>query len=269
MEPWRWLDTGAATGAANMALDAALLENPSAAGAPAVRVYAWSPPCISLGIHQRETAIDFGRCRERGVDVVRRPTGGRAVLHADEITYAVVIPRGSGWFRVPRHELYRTISEAVRLGLESLGLPARCARRRPPPPSPADPSASLDCFSAAARWEVLVDGRKIVGSAQRIRPEGLLQHGSILTGEGFRRLGEFVKRPDGAPAGAEAGAVSAGAFLGRPVPWNAAVAGLRSGFAAAFGVAFADARPSEAESAAAARLAPAFTVAGPRKECGS
>jgi lipoate-protein ligase A len=193
MKSWRWQDSGVADGAAQMSVDAALLQNPSRSAVPFMRVYQWNPSCISLGFHQSEIPIHFDRCRQEGIDVVRRPTGGRAVFHDAEVTYSVVIPRESEWYSKSKHTLYRLISEGLTKGLVRLGLPVEFVKRSADLKSPVNPNASVSCFSSAARWEITLQGRKLVGSAQRLTAAGFLQHGSILTGDGHRRLSFFLK----------------------------------------------------------------------------
>ncbi|RME01602.1 MAG: hypothetical protein D6814_01155, partial [Calditrichaeota bacterium] len=103
---WRLILDGPADAFTNMATDVALVECVSR---PVLRLYAWHPWAISLGFHQSLKAIDRQRCRQEGIDVVRRPTGGRAVLHAEEITYSVVVPSDHPWYQLGVQEVYRQI----------------------------------------------------------------------------------------------------------------------------------------------------------------
>lgn len=258
MSAWRWMDGGEAAGAVHMAVDSALLENPSRLRVPTVRMYRWKPACLSLGVHQRDGHVDYPACRRDGVDVVRRPTGGRAVLHSDEITYAVVFPAESETGGLPKQELYRKVSEALVRGLSGLGLPVTYEKRSGRPPSPRDPSTAMSCFNSAARWEILLDGRKLVGSAQKVAPGGVLQHGSILTGDGHRRLGDYLS---GGHGGGDP-AVSIAAFAGREVPCEAVASAIRSGFESVFRIRFETAALTDEEERLAQQAVPGHALSG-------
>jgi lipoate-protein ligase A len=164
------------SGALNMARDHALvLSLPD--GCAALRLYRWERPTLSLG--RNEPALgryDPAAAGSRGVDVVRRPTGGRAVLHWRELTYAVAAPaRALGG---PR-EAYRLIHGKLAKALASLGIPAEIA----PDPPRASPVHAGPCFRDPAGGEIVAGGRKLVGSAQLRVGDALLQHGSILLGD--------------------------------------------------------------------------------------
>jgi len=156
-----------------MALDQALLEEADASGAAFLRLYRWNPPCLSFGRNEPALArYDRERIAARGLAVVRRPTGGRAVWHEHEVTYAVAAPIARFGTLA---ESYCDIHARLARALGALGLDARLA--------PAGRSAPLGagaCFAASAGGEVLVGGRKVVGSAQVRRGTAFLQHGSIL-----------------------------------------------------------------------------------------
>ena len=168
-------------GEANMAVDAELLAALEAAEEPrtVLRFYSWIRPTISLGRNQKpEKAVDLDFCREEGVDVVRRPTGGRAVLHDDELTYAVASNDLSYFADGSIYETYRMISEALSAGYGALGVETLLApdtRRLGASKNGSD----YPCFVSPSRYELMVDGRKIVGSAQRRLRRSFLQHGSM------------------------------------------------------------------------------------------
>lgn len=173
---WRLIVDGEATGAVNMAIDQAILEAVVAGSSqPTLRFYAWSPPCLSLGRSQHLAEVDLSACSRRGIDVVRRPTGGRAILHTDELTYSVTLlqtdPRTEGGIV----EGYRRLSEGLLAGLRRLGVPAVQARNSMPP----RPGATAVCFETPSDYEITVAGRKLVGSAQWRAGGGVLQHGSL------------------------------------------------------------------------------------------
>ena len=168
---WRIVSDGARCGAANMARDHALAQA-LRPGTGIVRFYRWSPATLSLGRNEPLTApyLDFLRLNP-GIGVVRRPTGGRAVIHDRELTYAAVLPaRACGG---PR-EAYRRVTRGLVEGLRHLGVEAKAAAGRALPPD-AGP-----CFIEAAEGEVVVGDRKLVGSAQMRIGAAVLQHGSVL-----------------------------------------------------------------------------------------
>lgn len=171
---WRLLVTSAASGPENMALDEALMTRARTSGEWVLRVYSWSRPTVSLGRNQTARArYDLERIRARGLDVVRRPTGGRAILHDREITYSVTAPvDGAGDLRASYERINRLLLE----GLRRLGVGAQLA-------APAARSVSpgmTPCFDEPAAGELMFGGRKLAGSAQWRSEGALLQHGSIL-----------------------------------------------------------------------------------------
>ncbi len=177
---WRLLQHGNLDGAWNMALDVALLHAVDRREAPpALRFYGWSPPCLSLGRHQPLSAVDVEFCRREGVRVVRRPTGGRAVLHHMELTYSVAAPLDGVILPRAAQEAYRRICEALVVGLARVGVAAELAPGAASLDLPA-PTSTVPCFRAPAGGEVVVGGRKLVGSAMRLHGGSVLQHGSIL-----------------------------------------------------------------------------------------
>jgi lipoate-protein ligase A len=186
------IDSGAGTAAHNMLIDEQRAHACAAGEAsPLLRLYAWQPWAVSLGANQRETDIDPQRCAERGFDLVRRPTGGRAILHADELTYCVVTPLADGQ---TVHDLYRDIHLLLRDALVSLGAIGLDFEKSQPDFRALYKSStrSLPCFSSAARYELQWHGRKLVGSAQRRYGTVVLQHGSILLGSGHEQLADVA-----------------------------------------------------------------------------
>jgi lipoate-protein ligase A len=168
-----WIDDQARPGWTNMAIDQTLLDRAEHQGESWLRLYQWQPHCLSFGRHEPALRrYDANRIRDLGLDTVRRPTGGRAVWHCRELTYAVTAPVVRlGSLQSAYLEIHRMLAAA----LEDLGMPASLAV--PAGPSPLDAGA---CFARAAGGEVMVSGQKIVGSAQLRRGKGLLQHGSIM-----------------------------------------------------------------------------------------
>ena len=175
--PWRLLiEDSPRSGAANMAVDEAIAEA-AAAGAvpPTLRFYRWNPPTVSLGRHQKLADVDETQIAARGYDLVRRATGGRAILHVDELTYSV-----SGPIEEPRMaggvmDAYLRFSNALLSGLSTLGLKAEKAGSR----TRAGRELSAACFETPSAYEITAGGRKLMGSAQSRRKGYVLQHGSL------------------------------------------------------------------------------------------
>ena len=186
MPPWRLLQTPPASGAENMALDEALMERAERADEWVLRVYAWSTPTISFGRNQTALArYDVDRIREAGVDVVRRPTGGRAILHHREITYSVTAPvADAGDLRAS----YGRINRILLTGLRSLGVEASIAH----PTARATAPGITPCFDTPSTGELTLGDRKLAGSAQWRSGGALLQHGSILVEDDQSSLAHFT-----------------------------------------------------------------------------
>jgi lipoate-protein ligase A len=162
-------------------------------GAQVLRLYSWEPPAISLGHHQDDSTIDQERLARDGFELVRRPTGGRAILHHEELTYCVVMLSG----RRSILQVYNAISEALVKGLALYGVEVALQRSQPDLAAAYRDQSSIPCFTSSARYEIEWGGRKLVGSAQRRHADGdqdvVLQHGSILCGPAHRRLAEYLK----------------------------------------------------------------------------
>lgn len=191
---WRFEHTGYHSGAFNMEYDERLARMLVEGGeVGTVRVYGWKPAAISLGWNQSLEEIDLAACSQAGIDVVRRPTGGRAILHSDELTYSVtMVPTRASVLSV-----YNEISKALVCGLRHLNVDVGLEKSQPHFPSLYRTPSSAACFTSSARYEISVGGRKLVGSAQRryARSNGeeiMLQHGSILLGEDHKRMVEFL-----------------------------------------------------------------------------
>jgi lipoate-protein ligase A len=185
-----WIDEIPRPGWANMAIDQALLDRAERLGEGWLRLYAWEPHCLSFGRHEpARRRYDAERITALGIDAVRRPTGGRAVWHGPELTYAVAAPS-------PRfgslQEAYLEIHAMIGQALGELGIEAVLASSRRA--APLDAGA---CFSQPAGGEVLVGGRKVVGSAQLRQGGALLQHGSILFVDEQHIVRELMKGPAG------------------------------------------------------------------------
>jgi len=163
-----------------MARDVAMLEAVSAGQAPpTLRLYGWDPPCLTIGKHQGLDAVDLGFCHREGIDVARRPTGGRALLHHLELTYSVVAPLGVPPLPAALQEAYRFICGSLVEACRELGVNAELTGGEVNLRLP-NPTSTVPCFEAPAEGEVVVGGRKLIGSAMRTRRGHILQHGAIL-----------------------------------------------------------------------------------------
>ncbi|NLT42007.1 MAG: lipoate--protein ligase family protein [Anaerolineae bacterium] len=177
---WRLLPEATFDGAFNMALDEAVLEAVGAGESPpTMRFYRWDPPCLSIGYSQKIASFDRQALSDHGWHLVRRPSGGRAVLHRDEVTYSIAAPAEDWRLAGGVLESYRRISGAFLHGLEGLGV---CLTDEAEGDSAGPRSAA--CFDAPSRHELTANGRKLVGSAQWRHGAGVLQHGSVpLSGD--------------------------------------------------------------------------------------
>jgi lipoate-protein ligase A len=221
-----------------MALDEAMLENASLGRVPpTLRLYAWNPPCLSLGRAQPLEAVDLVRLQAEGWDWIRRPTGGRAILHTDELTYAVAGPMDHPDLGGGVLDSYRKLSAGLVRALEILGV-------RPDPPVETrvdeDGRSQPICFEVPSAYEITVGGRKLIGSAQVRRRGGVLQHGSLPLGGDLTRICRALHYPDeGArrTAGENLSrhAATLEELLGHRVSWEAAERALAQGFEQALG----------------------------------
>ena len=252
MQPdtWRLLIDQPADGAANMARDEAILASHADAAQPTLRLYSWNPACLSLGRFQRASVIDRAACMRAGVAIVRRPSGGRALLHDAELTYAIIARAD--------HELfgdqsilatYRQISLALLAGLQRLGVAAELAggkqdeRRTTKVASNSFSSlvvrhssrSSAACFDTPAAYELTVAGRKLAGSAQTRRAGSILQHGAIPLTPHAQRLTALLHTP---PGDLDAKMIALDQAAGRRIEFGELADALIAGFGDAWGIQF-------------------------------
>lgn len=179
---WRFIDTGPCNPTYNMALDEAIASLVRKADMPpALRLYGWDTPSVSIGCFQKISDVDISYCTEKNIPIVRRPTGGRAIFHTEEITYSFSVKTKSGLFSKGLLDSYKKISTALGLALSKSGLtPELKILRETARSLPTDHfSKSPLCFQSISYGEVSVNNNKIIGSAQKRWPDGLLQQGSI------------------------------------------------------------------------------------------
>ncbi|MDE3000516.1 MAG: biotin/lipoate A/B protein ligase family protein [Gemmatimonadota bacterium] len=258
--PWRFLNTGSGNAFFNMAVDEAIARGVEGeTSPPTVRTFGWTPPAVSFGYAQRiGREVDADRCRQRGIHLVRRPSGGRAVLHWNELTYSVTCPAGDPLLGGSIQESYRRISACLVSSLRLLGVSARFEPRRNPVSSPRGEGLTSPCFSSTTQYEVTLDDRKIIGSAQRRLGGVLLQHGSLLLGPEHKHLIDLM--PDRRQALKERfrreldrHTVSL-SEAGRPADFNTVAHALRGGFEETLDVALTESALSPEETADAERL---------------
>jgi lipoyl(octanoyl) transferase len=203
------IDATGLAGACNMALDMQQLEDAARTARATLRLYRWSPSCLSFGRNEPALArYDRAAIEQRGWDVVRRPTGGRAVWHEDEVTYAVAAPVAAFG---SLQQSYCTIHERLAAALRTLGASAQLARKNG---RPAGLGAGA-CFASPAGGEITVHGRKVVGSAQVRLGSAFLQHGSILLGGSQENIQAVSRQPS-----AISSATSLSQALGRTVTFD-------------------------------------------------
>lgn len=224
-------------GASNMAIDCAIYEAVAAGDQPpTLRLYGWQPFCLSLGYGQRASDVNIAALNQQGWDLVRRPTGGKAILHGDELTYSLCLPPNHSLASGDVVESYRRISVGLLSALCELGLDAESERQsaslRPAAVGPV-------CFEIPSHYEISVAGRKLIGSAQMRRKGGLLQHGSIpLRGDLARVCDVLSFTSDEARARQKASLRQRAATLDevarRTLNWSDLAKAIERGFSRAF-----------------------------------
>lgn len=255
-QAWRVIvETGPQDAYTNMAVDEALLEGQiRGESPPTIRFYSWRPPAISLGYTQKIETIDIAACRLSGIEVVRRITGGRAILHEGDFTYSITARDDNPVVQGTLMDTYRKISQALLSGLQKLGVQAAF--------SPGDRDAyggGAACFAASSRYELTVSGKKLIGSAQRRKQGAVLQQGSLPLRDTSERLFSLLQFADpGQRALAHEQylkkATSLSEALCRQVSFSDVAAALLDGMTGAFQIEMAPGRLHAGEIASAERL---------------
>ncbi len=236
---WRLIITDPANGSWNMAVDEAIARMAADGHVPpTLRFYRWRPPTVSLGRHQPVEDIDEKALIARGWGLVRRPTGGRAILHTDELTYSIAGPADDPILQGAILDVYNRISQGLLLGLQRLGV---AVEKAPPTARAGDVSAA--CFEVPSAYELSIRGRKIIGSAQRRASGYVLQHGSLPLHGDVTRLVEVMtfdreEEREAFRRHLAARATTLEAELGRRVSFWEAAAVLVDGLNTALGVDF-------------------------------
>lgn len=224
---------------------------------PTLRLYAWDPPCLSIGYAQPVADVDQKMLHNFGWDLIRRPTGGRAILHTDELTYAVVASKTDAHVSGGVLESYHRISRGLVAALTLLGLSVEV---QPDVPVPEGQRSNPVCFQVPSAYEITVGGRKLIGSAQVRRRGGVLQHGSLPLRGDITRICQVLSFKD-EPARSQASqflrdrAGTVEELLGTSTTWGHVAEALIQGFSEALDIDLELGSPSESELVQAKRLA--------------
>jgi lipoate-protein ligase A len=229
---WRLIQHPPAQGAWNMAVDESILESIYTDNAlPTLRLYAWEPACLSLGHAQPFEEVNQDSLAHHGWDIVRRPTGGRAILHVDELTYSVIAPLSDPRVHGGVLESYLRLSKALIEALRLLGLNPQANEQQVKQSRKHNPV----CFEVPSNYEITVDNKKLIGSAQARRKEGVLQHGALPLHGDLTRVITALNFPD--PATKErakirllAHATTVEQELGVIIDWNEASIAFQEAF---------------------------------------
>jgi len=155
---------------------------------PVFRFYGWNPNCLSIGYHQSFSIIDTNALEKDGYEKIRRPTGGRAIFHSEELTYSVIFPKNI----LDQKKLYNYMHEIFTAALNNLGIEVILAENKPKLPKLVNHATDYPCFTRSAETEVEYNGKKLIGSAQKNYPDLILQHGSILIGKSHEKLSKYL-----------------------------------------------------------------------------
>jgi lipoate-protein ligase A len=236
-EQWRLILDEARDGSVNMARDEAILQAVAHGDQPpTLRLYAWDVPTLSLGYAQPTSDVDFARLNTHGWRLVRRPSGGRAILHADEITYSVALPETHPLAHGSVTESYRRLSAALIAALHLLA-PAILVEADQRHERAAAPNAI--CFEVPSDYEITAQGKKLIGSAQMRKYGGVLQHGALPLGGDVADICDALTFPDEdarqrAKSRVRQRAITLSAAAEKPITWQAAADALCEGFRQTF-----------------------------------
>lgn len=269
MSIWRFLNTGIQDGFHNMAIDEVLATKSVPHDKRSVfRIYRWHPYAISLGYNQDPNDLDLEKCKHDGIDVVRRPTGGRAVLHAEEITYSVIVPKDSELYNSDVLTTYNSISQGILKGLHLSGVKAELVERLP---ETAESSTAyknrIPCFSRSAKYEIVYQDKKLVGSAQRRYENSILQHGSLLVGSFHLRLGDYIAALKGARAekfkhALEEKTICIAQIISAKINYDKIIWALKTGFQESFKLDFLEGQLTPQENAEVKKLVKKYQKLG-------
>ena len=248
MRQWRVIYDKPLIGSHNMAIDEAIMQAVAQGfSQPTLRLYAWQPNCLSLGYGQRIRDADLDRLQAKGWHIVRRPTGGKAILHGDELTYSVSLPKDHELAQGDIIESYRRISEALILSLQYLGLSPASEKQ-----AKGNSGLGPVCFEVPSHYEITSNGKKLIGSAQVRRRDGILQHGTLpLFGDITRICDVLVydneTECDQAKQSVAERATTLENVLGKIISWDEVANVIAEGFANSFDLEFEIGELSEYE----------------------
>ncbi|MEO1288358.1 MAG: biotin/lipoate A/B protein ligase family protein [Chloroflexota bacterium] len=239
MRQWRVIYDPPMIGADNMAVDEAIMsvvgqgEQP-----PTLRLYAWHPFCLSIGYGQRLRDVDLNRIEKNGWHIVRRPTGGKAILHGDELTYSVSLPSDDELAQGDIVESYRRISESLMCALQLLGLSPASEKQ-----AKGNKGLGPVCFEVPSHYEITSGSKKLIGSAQVRRRNGILQHGTLpLFGDITRICDALIYQDDDARIVAKeqvnARATTLESVMNKRISWDTVANTIAQGFAETFDIDF-------------------------------
>jgi lipoate-protein ligase A len=254
---WRLIIHPPADGSWNMAVDESLLESVIAGDSPPVlRLYAWSPPCLSLGYAQPIGDVDLTYLNQQKWSITRRPTGGRAILHTDELTYSVISPIDTPLLHGTILESYQVISKALLMTLQLLGLSATADKQN----SQIAGSVQPVCFEVPSNYEITVNHQKVIGSAQARRQNALLQHGTVPLSGDITRIVDAMQFHSAADREAARSrllehAATVGMLLGTCPTWDEAAQAMVKAFSQTLDIEFVVSELTQLERDMAIKLA--------------
>lgn len=256
-ESWRLILSPPMCGAENMALDEAILETVcSGDSPPTLRLYAWNPPCLSLGYAQPISDVDLDRLKAFGWDLVRRPTGGRAILHSDELTYAIIAKDDNPHLAGGVLRSYRHLSKGLVHALTLLGLDVEI---QPEIPLNHEDRTNPVCFQVPSAFEITAQMKKLIGSAQVRRRGCVLQHGSLPLSGDIAMICQVLRFEDEETRAlvserVRARATSIETLLSKQISWERASQAFIQGFPFALGLDLQRGDATELEQARAEEL---------------
>ncbi|MGE8202947.1 lipoate--protein ligase family protein [Heyndrickxia sp. NPDC080065] len=247
-ETWLFIDSGVNSPTFNMAMDEILLNWHSQGLIPPVlRFYGWEPAALSLGLFQKTVGrIDIDAAKAKGYEIVRRPTGGLAVLHDDELTYSVIVSESHPKMPSSIIEAYRVLSQGILEGYRNLGIQADLAI----PNKPVGKSGTAVCFEESSWYELEIEGKKAAGSAQTRQKGVILQHGSIPMDMDTETLYDLFIFPNEkvknrAMKGFDQKAVSINQILGRKTSYEELKLAFKDGFKKGLNIELSTYEPNE------------------------
>jgi lipoyl(octanoyl) transferase len=249
MRQWHLITDNPTFGSVNMATDEVLLQSvASGTRLPTLRLYGWNPLCLSLGYGQRIREADLERINANDWSIVRRPTGGKAILHGNELTYSVTLPRDHELAQGDVVESYRRISEALLAALQSLGLSPESEQQ-----AKGNSGLGPVCFEVPSHYEITAYGKKLVGSAQVRRKMGILQHGTLPLHGDIALICDALVYPDEASretakVNVRERATTLEDVAGYRISWDEAAEAVINGFAEIFGIEFIESTLSADET---------------------